>query len=320
MSKKGFKVNDNKFIYKDEILRKEALKFKTRGEFQKKSRGHYRAAHRKGESFFNEICSHMEQVLSYWPEKKLHKEALKFKTRSEFKENSESAYNIALKKGKNFFNEICSHMPKRVDISSKNNPNFKWTTQKIHEEALKYKTRMEFKKKKSFVYDTARNRGILDEVCSHMKILAGISNPEKDLFNGVKSLYPKAQKLRDKKVKIKGKLHITGFDIDIYVPELRKGIEFDGNYFHSVKGLKRGRPNWAEEDLLSYHEIKDSYFASKGIQILHIKESDWNNNRAECITKIEQFLGITGFMSSEPDGIGLTKDGNMLENEKNNYA
>lgn len=75
------------------------------------------------------------------------------------------------------------------------------------------------------------------------------------------------------------------------------GIEFDGKYWHSAKGLKRSRKHWPEEDIINYHEIKDNYFLSQGIQILHIKEEDWHINRSLCISQIEQFLGITGFMS-----------------------
>jgi hypothetical protein len=42
----------------------------------------------------------------------------------------------------------------------------------------------------------------------------------------------------DNKVKIKGKPYIHGFDIDIFIPELNIGIEFDGGYYHTFAGLK----------------------------------------------------------------------------------
>lgn len=103
-------------------------------------------------------------------------------------------------------------------------------------------------------------------------------------------MYPKIVKLKDYKVKIEGKPHIKRFEIDIFVPELNKGIEFDGIYWHSIAGLKRSRKHWPLEDLENYHQIKDTYFLGKGIKILHIKEQDWLKNKEECVKKCFQFL------------------------------
>ena len=47
---------------------------------------------------------------------------------------------------------------------------------------------------------------------------------------------------------------------------------------------------WSDEDIRNYHEIKDSWFASNGIQILHIKEEDWIQDKEACIKKCLDFL------------------------------
>lgn len=44
-----------------------------------------------------------------------------------------------------------------------------WTEEKVTEEASKYKTRAEFKKKSGSAYARARRTGILDKICSHME-------------------------------------------------------------------------------------------------------------------------------------------------------
>ena len=44
----------------------------------------------------------------------------------------------------------------------------KWTKEKCHEKALKYKTRGEFEKNDSSVCQAARKYGWMDEICSHM--------------------------------------------------------------------------------------------------------------------------------------------------------
>jgi hypothetical protein len=122
----------------------------------------------------------------------------------------------------------------------------------------------------------------------------GSSLSERELFGVVKSIYPNAKKLRDRSVKISGKPHIGGFDLDIYVPELNLGIEYDGIWTHSVKGLKRGRKHWPDEDLKKYHGLKDDWFmSSKGIMVLHINEADWLLDKESCIKRCLDFLGAS---------------------------
>ncbi len=97
------------------------------------------------------------------------------------------------------------------------------------------------------------------------------------------------------KVKIPNKSYIKGFEIDIFVPELNKGIEFDGKYHHSFEYMRVDpkRAKWSDNDIHNYHEIKDAWFASKGIQILHIKEEDWNKNKELCVKRCLKFLNIS---------------------------
>jgi hypothetical protein len=129
-----------------------------------------------------------------------------------------------------------------------------------------------------------------------MKILGGTSAQEIELRDIIKSFYPKAHAFRKRSKKteilVKGKPHIQGFDLDIYVPELRKGIEFDGDYHHSFDFMRKDpkKAKWPDEDVRNYHEIKDSYFLSKGIEILHIKEKDWKKDKQACIGKCLEFL------------------------------
>ena len=122
-----------------------------------------------------------------------------------------------------------------------------------------------------------------------MKQSSQISKPEQELMNKIKELCPKAQTLRYRKIRMPDKPHIHGFQIDIYTPELRKGIEFDSTYWNSVAGLKKSRKTWPE-DLIHYHKIKDKYFAKKGIEIIHIDEKEWMENPQACIEKVLSFL------------------------------
>jgi len=262
-----------------EDLQAEALKYSNRTVFSKKSKGAYLTARKR--NILNDICKHMEYVCYPWTDRELACEALKYDTVKEFQKNNKPAYQAARRR--NILNKICQHMTYLCR---------RWTNEQLHEEALKYKNRNDFRNKNESAYQISLRRKINEKICEHMQPSTNTSKPEIDLFNVIKSIFPKAQKIRDRKVNIEGKPHIKAFDLDIYIPEIRKGIEFDGTYYHSFNGLKRGRPNWTDQELLDYNLLKDGHFNSKGINVLHIKEVDWNNNKQDCIDKCLAFLGL----------------------------
>jgi very-short-patch-repair endonuclease len=271
------------YPWTDQELAEEALKYKHRGDFQKYSNDAYQVAKRR--KILSKICAHMENKYEYWDYKKLRKEALKYKTRTEFQKGSASAYMAAHTMG--ILGDICAHMEYVC---------YPWTDEELTEEALKYEYRADFIKYSSNAYHVACKRGILDQICKHMKSSLTTSMPERELFAIVSAFFPSTKKLRDRKVKIEDKPYIHGFDIDILVPELRLGIEVDGKYHHTFEYMRKDKfkAKWSDDDIRNYHEIKDAWFASKGIRILHIKEIDWNKNKEECIRRCLEFLGVSG--------------------------
>src|ERR1700688_3685087 len=95
----------------DEELHVEALKYKKRGAFRKGSSGAYQAACNKGKAFLDKICSHMEPSESEpYEDEEIRQEAKKYKRRADFSKFSPSHYNAAWRKGKDYLDEICSHM------------------------------------------------------------------------------------------------------------------------------------------------------------------------------------------------------------------
>lgn len=126
--------------------------------------------------------------------------------------------------------------------------------------------------------------------CPRCTFLGGNSKMENDLMDAIKQAYPSAKKSKIRNIKMPKRPWVKGFDLDIYIPEIKKAIEFDGTYFHSIEGLKRGYPNWPLQDLKRYHIIKDAYFSSLGIKVLHIKEKEWLKDKEKCIDKCLKFL------------------------------
>lgn len=94
-----------------------------------------------------------------WTKELLLAEALKYNTRSEFQAENRKAYAAALRQG--IIDEICCHMQKAPK-------KLKWTKDRLMEEARKYKSRVAFSKGSGGAYNSARKRGLLDEVCAHM--------------------------------------------------------------------------------------------------------------------------------------------------------
>lgn len=92
-----------------ENCKSDALKYKTRTEWSKKSLLGYDSARRNG--WLNEICNHMiilHLPNGYWTKNRCKEEALKFKSRMEWKNNSMSSYSSAVKNG--WLNFCVKHM------------------------------------------------------------------------------------------------------------------------------------------------------------------------------------------------------------------
>jgi len=97
---------------------------------------------------------------NYWTFEKVKTEALKYMTRNEFKINSITAYNKAIKN--KWINEICFHMILKCK------PANYWTYEKIKTEALKYDNKTDFMNSSNSAYYKAVKNNWINEICSHM--------------------------------------------------------------------------------------------------------------------------------------------------------
>jgi predicted GIY-YIG superfamily endonuclease len=87
----------------------ESLRYETRGEFRKGSSSAYYSSLRNG--WLGEICEHMIEIIKpkgHWTKENCRKEALKYKTRTEFQKESKGAYNSSRRNG--WLDEICKDM------------------------------------------------------------------------------------------------------------------------------------------------------------------------------------------------------------------
>ena len=93
-----------------------------------------------------------------------------------------------------------------------------------------------------------------------------------------------------------------GFELDIYIPEKKLAIEFNGIFWHSQD--KKGK---------NYHKNKTDGCNGKGIQLLHIFENEWADENKKEIWKsvIRNKLGIY----EKKIGARKTKLGYVSKNE-----
>lgn len=73
-----------------------------------------------------------------------------------------------------------------------------------------------------------------------------------------------------------------GLEIDILLPKLNLGFEFNGLYWHS--------DNYVDKN---YHINKTNYFKDKKIRIIHIWEDDWVNKKDIIKSRILNLIGGT---------------------------
>jgi len=99
-----------------------------------------------------------------------------------------------------------------------------------------------------------------------------VSIKEKEVFEFIQSIY-KGEIIQSYKDERK--------EIDIYLPELKLGFEFNGLYWHSDDIKDR-----------NYHLDKTNYFKDRGIRIIHIWEDDWMFKNEILKSQIRNWIGL----------------------------
>lgn len=94
------------------------------------------------------------------------------------------------------------------------------------------------------------------------------------LYNFIKSIYDDKIIMNDRKL-------LSGKEIDIFLPELNVGFEFDGMFWHSENSS--GKTN--------YHYEKDVLAKTIGIKLFHITDFEWKNKQELVKSRISSLLG-----------------------------
>jgi hypothetical protein len=133
---------------------------------------------------------------------------------------------LGLKKDK----EIIYENRKRISIKRNKEMGRDLTDEFLRECALKYKTRGEFHYHDSSAYTVARQKGIIDDICSHMAVIK-FSIPQLILQKVMDSVLNSESMYNTRKI-------IPPYEIDVYYSEFNLGFEYDGSHWHKFKNAE----------------------------------------------------------------------------------
>jgi hypothetical protein len=106
---------------------------------------------------------------------------------------------------------------------------------------------------------------------------ASVSREEKEIFQYVKSVY-NGEIIENDRTQIFNPITGNNLELDIWIPELNKAIEYNGEYWHSKKHIKYRD----DQKLIQCKE--------KGIGLLVIEDNKWKQNKDYGI--IDNFIGV----------------------------
>lgn len=157
---------------------------------------------------------------------------------------------------------------RKLHCKMANNPNYiSYVRDKIS--LFKCNKGHEFEISSDNYISSTKNNLTLCTICNPIGDSSSLK--ENELFGYIKSIYStEVKKYKDK------------LEIDIYLPELNLGFEFNGLYWHSEGKKDR-----------DYHLNKTKYFEEKGIRIIHIWEDDWIYKNDIVKSQVRNLLGLS---------------------------
>ena len=134
--------------------------------------------------------------------------------------------------------------------------------------------------------------------------LGSVSREELEFRNTLHARYPKL------KMETSNRALIAPQELDIYFPEKKTAIEFNGDFWHSDKYMLPNHGMSADD----YHRQKLAACKQLGITLLFVWESDWTDSTDEVLRSLDKYM-ITGHISKlltqldkEDDDLTITDD------------
>ena len=113
--------------------------------------------------------------------------------------------------------------------------------------------------------------------CPKCSYINKSSKPEKEIAKYVKTIYS-GKMIENDRTQVKNYWSSRNLELDIFLPELSKAIEFNGIYWNS-----NDKTMWCDE-------MKKKQCIQKGIDLFVIDEKHWRDNRICCLSNITKFI------------------------------
>jgi hypothetical protein len=276
------KIIMERISWTKEMVQKEADKYSSRGEFQKKSPNADSAARRNG--WMDDVTKHMTLKRNdNWTYDEILQIAQKYNKFIDFRNNENAAFLFAKRHG--FIDDVISHMKR----------NIRWNKDKIHGTALKYNSRSEFEKNDPNAYNAALRMGVIDDVTKHMRLLGNrykrmiyvYEFPDKYFYVGLTYNQKKRNydHLRDAKSSVNQHILKTGL-----TPVLKKITEYLTN----------------EEAVKKENEVLNQYINSGWIPLNKAKTGSLGGNlqkwsKDKIMSIVKKYTKLKDFRNNEPN-------------------
>lgn len=116
----------------------------------------------------------------------------------------------------------------------------------------------------------------------------GISKSEDTVTNFIKSKFPHLEVDNHNRSLIKSPYSNQYLEVDIYLPDLKLGIEFDGRFYHTDEVISRTRKGFTSAK--EYHDYKDYACMQLGIGLYHIAEQDYMNDKDKVLRDLVDLI------------------------------
>lgn len=174
----------------------------------------------------------------------------------------------------------CPHCGKikRYNTKRKTTEDFVKRANVIHNGLYDY-SNVQYTNSKDAVLITCKHHGLFEQVANdHLRgrgcpiCVNKVSNPEIELQKFIKAL--------GYKIVTNNRKIIKGKELDIYIPELNKAIEFNGAYWHYHK----------DKFVPGKHAQKSNLCLERGVKLLHLREDLWMLHKEKMKNVIIKFL------------------------------
>lgn len=105
---------------------------------------------------------------------------------------------------------------------------------------------------------------------------------ESSLVDAIVDLLP-----ADEEFRLNDRTVLSGKELDLYLPCLQVGVEYNGLYYHSDSVLRK--KGW---NPIRYHLEKSAFAKQKGVRLLHVFEDEWREHPEIVLDKIRSILKL----------------------------